>query len=101
MSNGDSAFPLQLLTDGLKSPLERELILLETLSAGPRPTQRSLRQRIDNINNNLQDYLPTITGGMATSSRCLGNMLMHLNCLNLRLAGYNTRPKCSLGTSSR
>ena len=29
--------------------------------------------------------------------RCLGNMLMHLNCLNLRLAGYNTRPNCSLG----
>lgn len=26
---------------------------------------------------------------------------MHFNCLNLRLAGYNTRPICSLGVSSR
>ena len=34
---------------------------------------------------------------MARGSRCLGNMLMHLNCLDLRLAGYNTRSNRSLG----
>jgi hypothetical protein len=32
---------------------------------------------------------------------CPGNMLMHLNCLKLRLAGYNTHSTYSLGTSSR
>jgi hypothetical protein len=38
--------------------------------------------------------------GMADAARP-GNMLMHLNCLRLQMAGYNTRSICSLGTSGR
>jgi len=40
-----------------------------------------------------------VTLGMVRG--CPGNMLMHLNCLKLRLGGYNTYSTYSLGTSSR